>query len=608
MSENTKSPQIAVCGPLDGVGAPMENKVNTDIVTGPPSIVNRKPARSTRGKSATVATKNASHIMAPAVVPGVGEVGAFVSTHTNTHNTAHKREGAIMWDAFSTVRLPTAMVEALDAQLPCLSIRRRERCLYLLSLVTSHAHCHAVDRYYRPLNSAVLKTILGKEGPNGGRWIALELLEELIDAGFVERLDNVKRELETEPGTAPEVKPAGKGTYIPGKKSKQYRCAWKGWRSAPRSEYRLYTLDLTPFCQDRSPAAAAAQLEDPALRYLAECYEQSTLDVRYALQLLFAEYRADLTGCDLTDYGQLSARLDAAPVDTTCIACAHAHTETAEELRDPKNPDLLICRECGESWNPRIRAQKGLASIWYWVRADEHWCLRDPAGRRLHTPVTSLLTELRPALKLCGSDRLVSLDLKCSQLVIAASWMRLDGEGDAPDAALWLDIAENGGKNGRLDLYQQTYAECHGGLIPDAKQRKAWKKALFQDWWYAREQVQTNSEIGKQLAAAFPTVHAWILRKKGQEEGAARKKRPHAAFPIELQRRESAIFIDDLALRLQAAGIVAVTVHDSVVVREEDAEIAERLMRDALASLGVRVQVERSNYFTDEAPALALAA
>lgn len=542
--------------------------------------------------------------MAPAVVRVLGDV----ESNAPIHKTAHTIQSAIMLDAFSTVRLPTAMAEALDAQLPCLSVRRRERCLYLLSLVTSHAHCHAVDRYYRPLNSAVLQRILGKEGPNGGRWIALELIEELIDAGFVERLDNVKHESETEPGTEPAVKPAGKGTYIAGQKSKQYRCVWKGWRSAPRSEYRLFTLDLTPFSRDRSPAAAAAQVEDPALRYLAECYEQSALDVPYALQLLFAEYRADLTGCDLTDYGQLSARLDAGPVDTTCIACAHSHTKPAEELRDQKNPAHLICKECGESWNPRIRAQKGLASIWYWVRADEHWCLRDPAGRRLHTPVTSLLTELRPALRLCGSDRLVSLDLKCSQLVIAASWMKMDGRAATADAALWLDIAENGGKNGRLDLYQQTYAECHGGVVPDAKQRKAWKKALFQDWWYAREQVQGNSEIGKQLAAVFPEVHDWILGKKKAGEGEKRKKRPHAAFPIELQRRESAIFIDDLALRLKAAGIVAVTVHDSVVVREEDAETAESLMRDALASLGVRVQVERSNYFVDPPQSEALAA
>lgn len=49
-------------------------------------------------------------------------------------------------------------------------------------------------------------------------------------------------------------------------------------------------------------------------------------------------------------------------------------------------------------------------------------------------------------------------------------------------------------------------------------------------------------------------------------------------------------------LRLQAAGILALTIHDSLIVREEDAARAELEMRGALAALDFPVQIERTDY------------
>lgn len=136
------------------------------------------------------------------------------------------------------------------------------------------------------------------------------------------------------------------------------------------------------------------------------------------------------------------------------------------------------------------------------------------------------------------------------------------------------------------DIYAET---CRAVLdrYPTKVERDEWKRTLFREWWYARVQVQGQGHVGQRLGERWPTVHQWILARKALEEGG------HAAFPVELQAREAEIFIDDLALRLEAAGIPALTVHDSLIVRAGDAERAELEMRAALAVLHVRVQIER---------------
>ncbi|WP_434418897.1 hypothetical protein [Nannocystis pusilla] len=232
------------------------------------------------------------------------------------------------------------------------------------------------------------------------------------------------------------------------------------------------------------------------------------------------------------------------------------------------------------------RGQAALSSIvvgWVAPAAGEPWFSRDRTAGRLHSPVTNLASYLRPTLRLCGSDRLVSLDLKCSQPTIAAAWMLTDRLEQTTDGAEWLRLVQYG------DIYAETYRAVFG-RAPTSAERGEWKRTLFREWWYARVQVQGQGEVGRALGERWPTVHQWILARKAHEEGG------HSAFPIELQAREAEIFIDDLALRLETAGIPALTIHDSLVVREEDAERAEAEMRAALAVLRVRVQIEQTDY------------
>ena len=443
------------------------------------------------------------------------------------------------------VELPVELVSAIERQCPSAKKSRhlRDRLLYLVSLMTDPMSAREEDNYRVHLWSQLLKDCVGRHG--GLNYVSL--LDELVDAGLVWRGDEWSN-AKTRRSHARRRQPG---------KCREFACRWP-WQGAHRAVYVLGTMSLT---WSRPGLDAALSGKDPALKYLAHCWQRSGLDVYHGLRLLCVEQGLPI---DL-------ARGDLGPQH-------YSHLSRALQGNE--------------------RGQAALKSLWAgWVKPSrgqgEVWFSRDQTAGRLHSPVTNLASYLRPALRIDGSDRLVSLDLKCSQPTIAAAWMIEEGLHLTPGGRDWLAVVEH------LDIYCETFKACHG-RYPSKAERDEWKRTLFREWWYARAQVQANGDVGLALGARWREVHGWILARKSREEGG------HASFPIELQAREASIFIDALALRLEAAGIVALTVHDSLIVREEDAAQAEELMRDALAVLGVRVQIERTDYFS--ASGLAVAA
>lgn len=387
--------------------------MNLDIVAVAPRIVNiRKPSRSKRRGPDSQMGKHSGRV---GVVPE--KRGVVSNPGTLTSATAGSAYYAY---PFGMVQLPIGLVAEMDRCLPGMSTRRRDRCLYLLSLVTSHNQCRKDDGYYRPLMASHLAQVIGKEA---GTHIYRDLLDELRECGLIDRAGD------------------GSGTYVTGKQaaatqraatSKQYRCSWKGWRSAPRASYPLYTLDYsyTPKAANTAPGIIVEDetVPDPAFAYLEECYASCSLDIPAALTLLCIEHKipVDLAGGDLgpEHFAALSRALYEAPIDTMCPNCGHEHTESPDELACPTGE--LVCRDCEHSWDPHEAAQKHLSAVWYWVTGMT-WFKRDRTSYRVHSPVTSMPGFMRPALRLCGSDRLVSLDLKCSQLMFATSQMIQDG-------------------------------------------------------------------------------------------------------------------------------------------------------------------------------------
>jgi len=426
------------------------------------------------------------------------------------------------------VEIP-ADIAAVVYGLPSSGVRRlRERLLYIASLVCDPRRCKEDNEYRTNLSSQVLDQVCGVRS---GRKCYRDLLTELEMAGVLEI------------GTR--YRPATKAKEG---KAKEYRCRID-WQGLPRVRIELGTVDLTRRQQTLRTALASS---DAAVRYLAACFVDSDLDVRHALSIICARYRLP--------------------------------PELAEGALDDAHYGAISTALAGNG-----RGQWGVSAVWQSYVDRDTWFARDKTGRRLHSPATNLPRYLRPALRLRGDDRLVGLDLRCSQLVFGAALMLGAGLAHHQDVALFIDSACTG------DLYRVTYAACHDGALPTEEQRDEWKRLIFQHWWYPNTHWQRSATnpIASLLTAAFPNVSDWILEQK--------RRAGYAGFPIDLQRRESAVFIDSLALALRDAEIPVLTIHDSIVVRERDEQRAHALLLEALAPLGLdlRTQVKREVYCLD---------
>lgn len=489
------------------------------------------------------------------------------------HEPARKR-----WTP--VVEVPFELVEEIDRRCPSAKVRRlRDRLLYIVSLTCDPATAHETHGYRVRLSSKLLAEACGEYQ---GREVYRDLGRELEAAGLLEV---------GEAYSNPKTRARSTGRRKRGT-CKEYLCTFP-WLGAPRARVALHTMSLT---FKRHGLEEALRGKDPALAYLAACYQQSDLDVPHALRLFCTEHglSSDLAAGELDE--EHRERLSRALVGDEVLRRVRAAREAIEAraaARKERAHATLedIAEESGVELAALQRLARGQAALsaimagWVGPKRGqgEVWFKRDETAGRLHHPVANLPAYLRPALRLAGSGRLVGLDLKCSQPTIAAAWMKKDGLALTDDGSDWLALVA------QRDIYAETY-EAATGRAPTKAERDAWKRTLFAEWWYARLQVMRQGEVGQALAARWPTVHAWILERKGAEEGG------YASFPVELQAREAAIFIDDLALRLQRAGVLALTIHDSLIVREEDAARAELEMRAALAVLDFPAQLERTNY------------
>jgi repressor of nif and glnA expression len=76
------------------------------------------------------------------------------------------------------------------------------------------------------------------------------------------------------------------------------------------------------------------------------------------------------------------------------------------------------------------------------------------------------------------------------------------------------------------------------------------------------------------------------------------KKNKHADLAIVLQKIESHIFIEQISHNLIDNGIVPITIHDSIIVKESDLEKSEEIMNQVLLeNIGFtpKIQVENLN-------------
>lgn len=238
------------------------------------------------------------------------------------------------------------------------------------------------------------------------------------------------------------------------------------------------------------------------------------------------------------------------------------------------------------------------------VRERRYYATRCEFGR-MHTSITCLPSAARGSLRLEGSET-AELDIASSQPTLLAAVVTTNTTTTHPHTTC---VSPTYTICGALDL--QDYRQCcESGTLYETLLAEANRRSI--KLWdclppgtkhrYASNRSLARSDIKKQflvmlfapnttmqrmplfhiVSDLWPSLAKLLLKAKETE---------HQAVAAMLQRKESAIMIDGVAAEL-AQSIPLLTVHDSIIVRQPDADFARKCILRHWENAGLRVTVK----------------
>ena len=179
---------------------------------------------------------------------------------------------------------------------------------------------------------------------------------------------------------------------------------------------------------------------------------------------------------------------------------------------------------------------------------------RNKKNNRLDTNFTNLLSELVDTV--CERNNLVQKDLKNSQFVILANYLKNSKGLDTPDFNKFYNLATSG------KLYEKIADKT--GI-----DRKEAKTLMFNILF---NKINAKIEHKELMYNMFPTLMGYIDRFK--------KRHTYRGFSVFLQKLESKMFIDNLYESIYEATGFVLTKHDSLIVRKEHERIVDRIIEE----------------------------
>jgi hypothetical protein len=214
------------------------------------------------------------------------------------------------------------------------------------------------------------------------------------------------------------------------------------------------------------------------------------------------------------------------------------------------------------------------------IQTGQFFFTRDGVGQRVHTNITNLWSEFRQFLSLDGCADLVNIDLKNSQLLFSClsirHYYRERQQPMPPDVRRWMAMCQSG------KAYEQLHQVIYGRPL-DQRQRRWFKDKFFATILYCEVKVMANSKEGKAFRKEFPNVFEFIAHMKAKN---------YRNFPIQMQLLESQLVIRQLAHWLYQKLIPVLTIHDSVLVRAEDALTIENKFKQLIKDLKITAQIK----------------
>ena len=140
------------------------------------------------------------------------------------------------------------------------------------------------------------------------------------------------------------------------------------------------------------------------------------------------------------------------------------------------------------------------------------------------------------------------------------------------DGLKYLMLCEQG------QIYEYL-AEASGEDISTDKKRNRFKEKVFSHVLFAKRNHMTNS-LAKVFKTEFPSIHEMIVKAKQKD---------NAGMAKWMQRVESSFVIDRVVKRFieERTDAFILTIHDSVLSKQEDADYIRNLFRQEFGSFGV---------------------
>lgn len=207
--------------------------------------------------------------------------------------------------------------------------------------------------------------------------------------------------------------------------------------------------------------------------------------------------------------------------------------------------------------------------------------IQDAQGR-LYDWYTSIPSALRPYLSYRG-HRLVALDVANSQVLLLCGLLQSLTEGKpATDLTRFTQLCETG----QIYKYLMQIFGYKGS-------RDQFKKSFFASILYSDLRTMQSSRYYSAFKRIFPTVAGMI---------AEIKKIDAKSLPLLMQKLESNLIINDpnsVVMQLRNQGINCITLHDCVIVCEDDVDATMDIMRNIFADINLSATITKKNWTDD---------
>lgn len=224
---------------------------------------------------------------------------------------------------------------------------------------------------------------------------------------------------------------------------------------------------------------------------------------------------------------------------------------TLEQFRDYKKHNMTV------SYSETLNA----------LKTSDFYAKRNGNNNRLDTNFTNMPNFMLDIIK--EDNNLISLDLANSQLSILAY------------------ILENSNIKDKED-FLRFKKDCYSGEIYDKVSemlnisRKESKVGFFEVLF---GKVGTEYRFKNLLKELYPNVIEWTDKYK--------KENTYKCLAKLLQKKESEMFIDNIYEKLLEKGILVLTKHDSVIVKEEDEELVRNEIENYFKTIGFKGKMKK---------------